>query len=344
VSVTHPRHSTSALPALVVALAVMVVSVVMATGTGAAHISATDVMRTLAAHIFGAPANVDAASDTIIWDIRLPRVVLAALVGAALSIAGASFQGAFRNPLADPYLLGAAAGAGVGATLAIGYIQEPALLTPLAFLGSIAGVLAAWTLGSATGGLQSSAVMVLAGVAVMSFLTAVQTLLQQQRSDSLQQVYSWILGQLANGGWTSVHRALPGIVIGSTILVLYSRALDLLELGDDKAKTMGLSVHRSRMVIVLAASLATASAVSVSGLIGFVGLIVPHVVRRFVGTSYRRVLPMSLVVGASFVVVTDLIARTVIAPAELPIGVITAFLGAPFFAWLLYVTKNSWAR
>jgi iron complex transport system permease protein len=336
--------TTSSLPAMTAALVVFAVFVVLATGTGAADISAADVLRTLFAHMTGNESNVDDTTDTIVWEIRLPRVVLAALVGAALSIAGASFQGAFRNPLADPYLLGAAAGAGVGATLAIGYVQEPALLTPLAFIGALVGVLTAWSLGSSIGGLQSSAVMVLSGVAVMSFLTAVQTLLQQQRSDSLQQVYAWILGQLSTGGWTSVNRALPGIVIGSLVLVAYSRALDLLELGDDKARTMGLSVDRTRMIIVLAASLATASAVAVSGLIGFVGLIVPHVVRRFVGTSYRRVLPMSLVVGASFVVITDLIARTVVAPGELPIGVITAFLGAPFFAWLLYVTKNGWAK
>jgi iron complex transport system permease protein len=326
------------------ALVVFVVFLLLATAIGAVSIPVTDVIRTLSSHLLGTPIGVDRTTDAIIWNIRLPRVVLAALVGAALSIAGASFQGAFRNPLADPYLLGAAAGAGVGATLAIGYIQEPALLTPLAFAGALAGVAAAWFVGSAAGGLQSSAVMVLSGVAVMSFLTAIQTVLQQQRSDSLQQVYSWILGQLSTGGWDAVQRALPGIVIGTVILLAYSRSLDLLELGDDKARTMGLSVSRVRMIIVIAASLATASAVAVSGLIGFVGLIVPHIVRRMVGTSYRKVLPLSLIVGAAFLVITDLLARTIISPAELPIGVITAFLGAPFFAWLLYITKNAWAR
>lgn len=337
-------NTASALPATAVALAVFVVFGLLAITIGAVDIPVADVLRTLGSHLFGINNDVDETTDTIIWDIRLPRVVLAALVGAGLSIAGASFQGAFRNPLADPYLLGAAAGAGVGATLAIGYIQEPALLTPLAFIGSLVGVAAAWAVGSAAGGLHSSAVMVLSGVAVMSFLTAVQTVLQQQRSDSLQQVYSWILGQLSNSGWDAVERAVPGILIGSVVLIAYSRSLDLLELGDDKAHTIGISVTRARVLIVVAASLTTASAVAVSGLIGFVGLIVPHVVRRFVGTSYRKVLPMSLVVGAAFLVITDLIARTIISPAELPIGVITAFLGAPFFAWLLCVTKNAWTR
>jgi len=338
------NNTTSAVPVTAAALVVFVAFFVCATAIGAVSIPITDVIRTLAAHLFGVQSHVDNTTDAIIWNIRLPRVVLAALVGAALSIAGASFQGAFRNPLADPYLLGSAAGAGVGATLAIGYLQEPALLTPMAFVGALAGVAAAWGVGSAAGGLQSSAVMVLSGVAVMSFLTAIQTLLQQQRTDSLQQVYSWILGQLSTGGWDAVQRALPGIVIGTVIMLTYARSLDLLELGDDKARTMGLSVSRVRMLIVIGASLATASAVAVSGLIGFVGLIVPHVVRRIVGTSYRKVLPLSLIIGAAFLVITDLLARTVIAPAEIPIGVITAFLGAPFFAWLLYITKNAWAR
>jgi iron complex transport system permease protein len=337
------KNSTGAMPALAISLVVFAVFLVLAITIGAVRIPVSDVLATLGARIFGIDTNVDGTTQTIVWDIRVPRVVLAALVGAALAVAGASFQGAFRNPLADPYLLGAAAGAGVGATLAIGYIQEPSLLTPLAFAGSLAGVAAAWCVGSAAGGLQSSAVMILSGVAVMSFLTAVQTLLQQQRSDSLQQVYSWILGQLSNGGWDAVERAAPGIVIGSLVLVLYARSLDLLELGDDKSKTLGLSVTRTRFLVVVAASLATASAVAVSGLIGFVGLIVPHMVRRMVGTSYRLVLPMSLVVGAAFLVITDLIARSILSPAELPIGVITAFLGAPFFAWLLYITKRSWA-
>lgn len=319
-----------------VAIALLIASASAATCIGAVSITPLEVWNGLL-HRGGSVNGV------IVWDIRFPRVVLAALVGAALSIAGASYQSVFRNPLADPYLLGAAAGAGIGATLAIGYLNEPELVTLLAFIGALAGVAAAWTVGSAAGGLQTSAVMVLSGVAVMSFLTAVQTVLQQQRSDSLQQVYSWILGQLASGGWSSAGKAAPGMAIGSLVLLLYARKLDVFELGDDKARSLGIHIARDRIIIVLAASLATASAVAVSGLIGFVGLVVPHIVRRVAGVSNQIVLPMCIITGATFLVLTDLLARTIVAPAELPIGVITAFLGAPFFAWLLYRTRGKWS-
>lgn len=325
-----------------VAVAALVVSIVAAISIGAVDLPPMDVIKSLSAHLFGT-SPPPALNDTIVWDIRAPRVMLALLVGAGLSVAGASFQGVFRNPLADPYLLGSAAGAGVGATIAIGYLQEPALLTPFAFIGAIGGVLASWVVGSAAGGLQSSAIMVLAGVSVMSFLTAVQTLLQQQRADSLQQVYSWILGQLSTGGWTATFKAAPGIIVGTIVLIAMARRLDLFELGDDKARTMGINVNRSRAIIILAAALVTASAVAASGLIGFVGLIVPHIVRRVFGASNRVVIPMSVVVGGTFLIATDAVARTVIAPAELPIGVITAFFGAPFFAWLLYATRTRWS-
>jgi len=321
--------------AAAVATVVLVLTMVLATCLGAVSIPLPEVASALLHH--------SGTNGAIVWEIRFPRVVLAGLVGAALSIAGASYQGVFRNPLADPYLLGAAAGAGTGATVAIGFLHSQIWLPPLAFVGAFAGVSLAWFVGSAAGGLRNPAVMLLAGVAVSSFLTAVQTLLQQQRTDSLQQVYSWILGQLSTGGWGATRRMAPYLIVSSVVLLAHGRALDLLSLGDEKASTLGVPVTRVRLVVIAAASMATAAAVASSGLIGFVGLVVPHIVRRLFGLSYRVVLPLSLLVGASFLVLADLVARTVLAPAELPIGVVTAFAGAPFFAGLLRATRRRWS-
>ncbi len=282
----------------------------------------------------------------LLLDLRLPRVVLAALVGGMLAIAGASYQGVFRNPLADPYLLGAAAGAGLGATLVI--THSPSGIGPLptlpaaAFAGALIGVGLSYALGSVAarhGG--GSATLLLAGIAVTAFLTAIQTFVQQANADSLRQVYSWILGQLGAASWSQVHLVLPYMAVSTAVLLFAGRALDVLSVGDDEATTLGVHPTRVRFVVLLAASLGTASAVAVSGLIGFVGLVIPHVVRRLAGSSYRTVLPVSLLFGGAFLVLADLAARTVLAPAELPIGVVTAFVGAPFFAALLRLGGGS---
>ncbi len=276
----------------------------------------------------------------MLLELRLPRVLLASLVGAGLAIAGAAYQGVFRNPLADPYLLGAAAGAGLGATLVIAYspVQSvgPVGVVPLAaFAGALIGVGCALLLGTAAGG-SHSATLLLAGIAVAAFLAAAQTLVQQQNTDDLRVVYGWLLGQLGRSQWSDVVLVLPYLGAACAVLLLCGRALDVLAVGDDEASSLGVHPGRLRLVVILAASLATAAAVAVSGLIGFVGLVVPHIVRRLVGGSHARVLPMSLLVGGAFLVLADLVARVVLAPAELPIGVVTAFVGAPFFAGLLW--------
>lgn len=281
--------------------------------------------------------------EEILVQWRVPRVLLAALVGGVLALAGASYQGVFRNPLADPYLLGAAAGAGLGATLVIGYAPQgigPLGTVPIAaFVGALSGVSLAYGLGTlaARQGNGGSATLLLAGVAVASFLTAAQTLVQQAHADNLRQVYSWILGQLGTAQWSQLSLVLPYAAISVIVLLASGRALDVLAVGDDEARTLGVRPSRVRLVVLIAASLGTAAAVAVSGLIGFVGLVVPHIVRRLAGGSYRTILPVSLVGGAAFLVAADLVARSVLAPAELPIGVVTAFVGAPFFAALLRV-------
>jgi iron complex transport system permease protein len=281
----------------------------------------------------------------LLFELRLPRVLLAAIVGGLLATAGAGYQGVFRNPLADPYLLGAAAGAGLTTTVAIVFMKgdDQGLLIPAAaFAGAIGGVLLAYALGNVAGrggSTGGTATLVLAGVAVSSFLTAIQTFLQQLKVEELQRVYSWILGDVG-GGWAQVTLVAPYAVVSVVIMLLHGRLLDVLSVGDDEAASLGLNATRVRLVVLLAASLATAAAVAVSGLIGFVGIVVPHVVRRLAGGSYRIVLPLSLMGGAAFLVLADLIARTVLSPAELPIGVVTAFVGAPFFVAVLRVTRR----
>jgi iron complex transport system permease protein len=291
-------------------------------------------------------SGLSATDWSIVWQIRAPRVVLAAIVGSTLSIAGASYQGVFRNPLVDPYLLGVAAGAGLGATIVItinrsgtsSWIIDP--LPMIAFGGGLIAVLVTYLLGTTAKGERSSTSLVLAGVAVTSLATAAQTFLLQRNSDVVRQVYSWILGRLSSATWGDVRLVLPYVVFSTVVLLLHRRLLDVLRVGDEEAAALGVNVKRVRLAVVIAATLGTASVVAVSGLIGFVGIIVPHAVRLVVGTSYRLVLPISLLFGAAFLILADIPGRVLDNPAETPIGVVTAFLGAPFFLLILRTRKN----
>lgn len=275
----------------------------------------------------------------IVWDLRLPRVVLGAIVGAVLSVAGGAYQGVFRNPLADPYLLGVAAGAGLGATIAIVAGHSTGGIVPLAaFVGAVVAVAATYGLGSAGG--RTGASLILAGVAMAAFFTAAQTYVQQRNADTIREVFAWILGRLGTAGWHEVRLVLPYAAVSLVVILAHRRLLDVLSVGEDEAGTLGVDPARVRLVVVLAATLGTAAVVAVSGLIGFVGIIVPHIVRLMFGRSYRSVLPFALIGGAAFLVLADLAARTVLSPAEVPIGVITAFLGAPFFGLVLYTSQR----
>jgi iron complex transport system permease protein len=293
------------------------------------------------------PADGEALADTqhaILWQLRIPRVVLAGLVGAMLAIAGASYQGVFRNPLADPYLLGVAAGAGLGATIVIvfGRLDGASLLLPAtAFAGALAAVVLTYVLGSSVSGTSTTATLIVAGVAIAAFFTAAQTFIQQRNAEALRQIYTWILGRLGTSGWDEVLLVLPYVVVSSAVLLVYGRSLDVMSVGDAEARVLGVRVSRVRLIVVVFATLGTAAAVAVTGLIAFVGIIVPHTVRLLIGTAYRSLLPLSLLFGAAFLIVADLLARTLAAPAELPIGVITAFVGAPFFAIVLRTSRGS---
>jgi iron complex transport system permease protein len=283
----------------------------------------------------------------IVSELRLPRVVLGLLVGATLAVAGGCYQGVFRNPLADPYLLGAA-GAGLGATAAIVYADgrsdtgglTSGLVPPAAFVGALGAVALTYVLGFAGARYRSPATLLLAGVAVAAFLTAAQTFLQQRNTAVIREVYSWLLGRLATSGWHDVVLLLPYSVVSIGVMVAARRTLDVLAVGYDEAASLGVHPRRVRYLMLVAASLGTAAAVSVSGLIGFVGVIVPHVVRLMFGPAYRVILPLSALFGAAFLTIADLAARTVLSPAEVPIGVVTAFAGAPFFVVVLRTSRR----
>ena len=292
-------------------------------------------------------SGVTSREWTIIWDIRMPRVVLASLVGSMLSLSGASYQGVFRNPLVDPYLLGVAAGAGLGATLVFTLNRSGSstwIIDPLplsAFAGGLLAVLVTYVVGTAFGGQKSASTLVLAGVAVTALATAVQTFVLQRHSDVVRQVYSWILGRLSSATWGDVRLVLPYVVVSSAVLFMHRRLLDIMRVGDDEATALGASVNRVRIVVVIAATLGTSAVVAVSGLIGFVGIIVPHAVRLLAGASYRVIVPLSLLMGASFLIIADIPGRVLQNPSETPIGVVTAFLGAPFFLLLLRTKQGT---
>lgn len=319
---------------VVAGLAAVAVAVVAGVVIGPVRLSPWAVVREL----LGLHSGLTERQATIVWDVRLPRVVLGLLVGAVLSCSGSAYQATFRNPLADPYLLGVAGGAGFGATVAIvsgGVLASGNAVAAGAFIGALGAMGLTYLLGAAGDRSRPATSLVLAGVAVAAFFTALQTYVQQRNQDDIRRVYSWILGRLSTSGWHDVWLLLPYAVLSCAVLVVGRRWLDVLALGDDEAIAVGANPRRVRLVIVVAATLGTAAAVAVSGLIVFVGIIVPHTVRLLAGHSARTVIPLSLLFGGAFVALTDLVARTALAPAELPIGVVTAFLGAPFFVVVL---------
>jgi iron complex transport system permease protein len=341
-SATDDGRSTlrpvSARRAVVVAFGALVGAVLLGVSMGPADLTFSDTLRVLAAHIplLHFHSGVNRIDSDILWQIRLPRVVLGGMVGAMLAGGGAAFQGVFRNPLADPYLLGVAAGAGLGATAVIVAGRQLSELLPLAaFAGAVGAVTLTYVVGATVGRQRATVSIVLAGVAVAALLTAIQTFLQQQHAQDLQSVYAWILGSLTVATWSDVVLILPYVALSAVVLLAHRRLLDVLRVGEDEADSLGVRSARVRITIVAAATLGTAAAVAVSGLIGFVGIIVPHTVRLTTNASYRVVVPVSMIGGAAFLILADVAARTVLAPSEIPIGVVTAFVGAPFFLFVL---------
>jgi iron complex transport system permease protein len=322
----------------VVAAVLMIGVGLVAVCVGPVAVAPSQVVGTMLAHVpfLHFHTSTPAINQAIVWQLRLPRVVLAGLVGAMLATGGAAYQGIFRNPLADPYLLGVAAGAGLGATIEIVYGGNSTTWLPIfAFVGGSLAVAATYVIGVAGGRRAWGRSIVLAGVAVAALLTAIQTYLQQRDAEQIRQIYNWILGSFSVASWSDVTLILPYVVVSGVVLLAHRRMLDVLRVGEDEAGTLGIHPARTRLIVVAAATLGTAAAVSVSGLIGFVGIIVAHTVRLTAGASYRVVVPVSMLGGAAFLIGADLVARTVQAPTEVPIGVVTACIGAPFFLVVL---------
>lgn len=287
----------------------------------------------------GLTGGAETTSDTIIWRIRLPRVLLAAVVGGSLALAGVAYQGIFRNPLADPYLLGVASGASLGAAVAIvlgsslawaGWLGLPGMSFVFALLAVLV-VIAMARRGSRIPVLS----LILAGVVVGSTFTAATSFLMLLSPDRTAGVLSWLLGSFARSGWSSVATVTPFLALTCAALLAAARILDLLQLGDEQAAQLGVPVQATKLTLIAVATLGTAASVSVAGIIGFVGLLAPHAVRMALGPGHRNLVPLSLLLGAMIMVLADLLARTVIAPAEIPIGIVTALAGGPFFLWLL---------
>jgi iron complex transport system permease protein len=329
---------------LVTGLAVaLLAATTLAIGIGTIDVPAGKVIDVVTAHLRGDTTGLDALTDQIVWEFRTPRVLLAAITGAGLSLAGVCLQTLVRNPLADPYVFGVSAGASLGAVIAMtaGSGAVAAIgVAGSAFAGSLASMLVVFAMAQRGGRLLGSS-LVLAGVAIAYLGTALTGYIQLQADPSeLRGVMFWLLGSVAGASWSSLTVPVLATAVCALVLATQARPMNALATGDDTAAGLGVGVNRLRILLLVASSLLTASVVSSAGGIGFVGLIVPHAVRLVVGPDHRKVIPLSLLTGAVFLVLVDLVTRTIDRPNEMPIGIFTAALGAPFFLILLRGRKR----
>jgi iron complex transport system permease protein len=286
------------------------------------------------------PANL----SVIVYRLRLPHTVLIALTGAALAGSGAAYQGVFRNPLADPYLIGVASGAGLGAIISMSLFQPTQFLglysiPTAAFIGALLTLFIVYSVARVGKSLPTTT-LILAGVAVSAFATSFMSFLMLRSSEELRRAVSWLLGGTAVTGWYPVLVVLPLILVGLSALYLSGHSLNVIQFGEEQAQQLGLPVERVKILILLAASLTTAAAVAFAGIIGFVGLIVPHLARILWGHDYKQLILLSIIGGSTFLLLADLVSRVILIPQVLPVGIITALIGAPFFLWVLRRAKN----
>ena len=324
----------------------LLAAIIFSVALGAVFIPPGTILRILADQIPGVALDPDwpGSFSAIILAVRLPHTVLVALTGAALASSGAAYQGLFRNPLADPYLIGIASGAGLGAVITMAVSWPTDLLgfylIPVgAFLGAIITVLLVYNLARVNG-LVPLTTLILAGVAVGAFASALTSALMLRTDLQIHRAISFLLGGSPMLGWDPVVAALPYMVIGMGLLSLTGHMLNVLQFGEEEAKQMGLAVERAKVFVIVTASLTTAVAVAFSGVIGFVGLIVPHIIRILWGPDYRRLIPLSILGGGSMLLLADMLARILLAPSTLPVGIVTAVAGAPFFLWILRRAKK----
>ena len=325
---------------------ILVLAIILSIGIGSVFIPPATILKVLADRLPGiiVKSNWPDTVGTIILQVRLPHTALLILTGAALAGSGAAYQGLFRNPLADPYLIGVASGAGLGAVLAL-TIRWPSTLLgmytiPLsAFFGALITILVVYALAR-VGRTVPTTSLILAGVVFGSFATALTSLLMIQSDAELRRALSWLLGGAMITGWEPVLVMLPYIALGLGAILLSGHALNVLQFGEEQAQQLGLPIERIKLLIIIFASLTTAAAVAFAGIIGFIGLIVPHIVRMRWGPDYRQLIPLSIIGGASALLLADLLARTVLAPQVIPVGIVTALAGAPFFLWILQRAKR----
>lgn len=333
---------------LLLFLILLVISVVLNTGIGSVYIPGGQITRILLRHIPGMQRWItpdwSEAAEQIMLNIRLPRVMLALLVGAALGLAGAAFQGVLRNPLADPFTLGVSSGSSVGAAVLIFTGYQYSLfggwtLPLIAFVSGAITLYIVLALAREQGRIPTGS-LILSGVVMQSFLGAIVSFLASMSEGSVNEIIFWTMGSLSLRGWPYVLAMLPYVVIGIVLLWSQARAMNVLSLGEREASHLGVHVDRTKTVVLIIATLITAAAVSVSGVVAFVGLVVPHMIRLLLGPDYRLLIPLSAIGGGIFLMWADTAARTVLAPTEIPLGVVTAFVGAPFFAYLLHRSKK----
>ena len=343
------KRNKKLIQGLVALAAGLVLAVVAASAIGSADISFMDSARILLSRIplLDTIIQMDEIKPTheaILLKIRLPRIFLAALVGSALSVSGVAYQGIFKNPMADPFVLGISSGAALGATLVIvtGFNVGVAGLSSVsvgAFTGAILAAYIVYNVGR-VGNRTPVVTLLLAGIAVNYLLSSMISLIMSLNRDEMEHIIFWTMGSFATANWMQILVASVPITIGTGYLLMYSRDLNALAIGEESAKGVGVDTEKVKKSILVVASIVTAAAVSVSGIIGFVGLVIPHVVRIISGPDHRTLLPFSILGGATFLVISDTLARTLIMPGELPIGIITSVFGAPYFLYLLYRNKT----
>jgi iron complex transport system permease protein len=332
-----------------VGVILLLLSIVVSLSIGSAQLPLSQIVGILAKHLPWIGSHIEVnwpqSSEQIINKVRIPRMLLGILVGAVLSIAGAGFQGVLRNPLADPYSLGVSSGASVGAAVLIYFGLQFAWfgqwsIPVVAFATGLISLFLVLKLAMIDGKLKMET-LILSGVVMQAFLGAFVSFLVSISNQTVNEIIFWLMGSLAMRGWSYTYMILPYLLIGIVILLSYARSLNLLALGERQAAHLGVHVERTKLIVLIASTLITAAAVSVAGVIGFVGLIVPHLVRLLVGPDYRLIIPLSAICGGIYVLWADTLARTLLSPTEIPLGVITAFLGAPFFAYLLHKDKKT---
>lgn len=331
-----------------IGVVILLFSFTLCVAFGTIHVPASEIISILLHRIAWLGSyitpNWDIASEQIVLQVRLPRVILGLIVGASLAIAGASFQGVLQNPLADPFTLGVSSGSAAGAAILIffGWQFSVAGIFSLPLVAFVMGAGTLWVvmwLAKDNGKIPIHS-LILAGVVMQAFLGAIVSFLTVMSKKTVNEILYWTMGSLSLRGWSYVYILLPYLIVCGLFLWSKARTMNVLSLGEQQAAFTGVDVERTKWQILFAATLLTAAAVSVSGIIGFVGLVVPHMLRLLIGPDYRLIIPLSAIGGGVFMMWSDLAARALLAPTEIPLGVVTAFFGAPFFAYLLYINKK----